>query len=207
MPSELASAVSWNDDGLVAAVVQDPDTMRVLMLAWMNEQALEATLDTGRVHFWSRSRRELWEKGATSGNVLELTDLDVDCDGDALLVSARPRGPACHTGAPTCWGDQPGSAFASLNGLWDTITDRIADRPDGSYTAALVRGGPDTTGRKVVEEATEVLLAAKDHSTGAADDRRLAEEAADLVYHLLVTLAERGVTPRAVVDVLEERRR
>lgn len=196
----------WNEDGLVAAVVQDAETGRVLMLGWMNADALEATRRTGRVTFWSRSRRELWEKGVTSGNWLEAVTVDVDCDGDAVLVQAVPHGPTCHTGTTTCWGDQPRAGFAGLDRLWDVIADRAAHRPEGSYTTRLLEQGPEGPGRKVVEEATEVLLAAKDHAAGQADDRRLAEEAADVVYHLLVLLAERNVDPAEVLSVLADRR-
>lgn len=199
--------IAWNDDGLVPAVVQDPDTMQVLMMAWMDRRALQATLDTGRVTFWSRSRQELWEKGATSGNGLRLLDLASDCDGDTLLVTARPEGPACHTGTSTCWGEPGVAGFAALEGLWTVVRRRAEDRPRGSYTTTLVEGGPDVTGRKLVEEAAEVLVAAKDHATGSADDRRVAEEAADLLYHLLVALAERDIDPARMLEVLAERRR
>lgn len=196
----------WDDRGLVAAVVQDAETARVLMLGWMNTEALDRTRETGRVTFWSRSRGELWEKGTTSGHWLELVSVEADCDGDALLVRAVPHGPTCHTGTATCWGDQPTRGFAGLDRLWEVISRRAQERPPDSYTTRLLSQGPEGPGRKVVEEATEVLLAAKDHAAGAADDRRLAEEAADLVYHLLVVLAERDVDPAAVLSVLAERR-
>lgn len=196
----------WNENGLVAAIVQDVETAQVLMLGWMNSEALEATRSSGRVTFWSRSRQELWQKGATSGNWLELVSIEVDCDGDALLVQAVPHGPTCHLGTATCWGDRTAPGFAGLDRLWETIDERATTRPDGSYTARLLAAGPDGPGRKIVEEATEVLLAAKDHASGTADDRRLAEEAADLIYHLLVLLAERRVAPAAVLSVLAERR-
>lgn len=199
--------VSWNADGLVAAIVQDAADGRVLMLGWMSPEALALTRQTGRVHFWSRSRGELWEKGATSGNHLDLESLSLDCDGDALLVRATPRGPVCHTGSPTCWGDQPGNELGRLTALWQTIKSRADERPDGSYTASLLDGGVERVARKVVEEATEVLLAAKDHHSGQADSRRVAEEAADLIYHLLVLLTERGVEVGEVLDVLDARRR
>ena len=199
--------LTWDGDGLVPAVVQDVETLQVLMVAWMDRVALETTLRTGRVHFWSRSRQELWEKGATSGNTLALVGLTADCDGDALLVSVRPAGPACHTGSATCFEAEARPGFASLDRLWATIEDRLdRPRPD-SYTAGLVEGGPEATGRKVVEEATEVLLAAKDHAAGVATDERLAEEAADLIFHLLVTLGERRLDPAGVFAVLEGRRR
>lgn len=198
---------NWGEDGLVAAVVQDAETAQVLMLGWMNAAAYEATKESGRVTFWSRSRQELWEKGATSGNWLELVSMELDCDGDAVLVWAVPHGPTCHLGTMTCWGDRDAAGFGALDVLWQTIEERARTRPEGSYTARLIAGGPDATGRKVTEEATEVLLAAKDHAAGAADDRRVAEEAADLIYHLLVLLAERRVPPAEVLAVLAERRR
>lgn len=198
---------TYDTQGLVAAVVQHARTGQVLMLGWMNAEALAITEETGRVHFWSRSRQELWEKGATSGNRLEVESIDLDCDGDALLITAHPDGPTCHTGNVSCWTARPRPGFAQLDELWDVISDRAITRPDGSYTAALVEQGPVGPGRKLVEEATEVLLAAKDHAAGAADDRRLAEEAADLIYHLFVTLAEREVPPGEVLGVLAERHR
>lgn len=201
---------SFGEDGLVAAVVQDADTRRVLMVGYMNPEALQATLDSGLVHFWSRSRQTLWRKGETSGNLLHLTALEVDCDGDALLVTARPTGPTCHTGALSCFTDPNGAqpadeGFARLERLWSTITRRQEEHPAGSYTVTLLEGGPDLTGRKLVEEATELLLAAKDHAGGEGGEQRVAEEAADLVYHLLVALAERGVPPRRVLEELDRR--
>lgn len=200
-----ATEPAYDDRGLVTAVVQDDRTGAVLMVAFMNAEALEATRRTGRVTFWSRSRQELWEKGSTSGDTLQLVDISQDCDGDALLVRATPSGPACHTGSISCFGDDPLQGFASLEGLWDVIASRAAERPEGSYTARLVAAGPEGPGRKIVEEATEVLLAVKDHATGNADDARVAEEAADLVYHLLVALAERGVAPATVMTELDRR--
>lgn len=200
------NSLVWSADGLIPAVVQDADSGRVLMVGWMNPNALQKTQTCGRVTFWSRSRQELWEKGSTSGNHLDLVSIEADCDADALLVTARPAGPTCHTGAPTCWGDQADAAFALLADLRNVIDGRARSRPEGSYTVALLEAGPDGAGRKVVEEATEVLLAAKDHAAGTADDRRVAEEAADLIYHLLVLLAERGIGVEAVADVLTDRR-
>lgn len=206
----MSLEVRWDDRGLAPAIVQHADTRRVLMLGYMNAAALERTLASGEVWFWSRSRQELWHKGATSGHRLRLVRVDVDCDADALLVSARPTGPTCHRGTASCFdpdhGDdtaEPGTA--RLEGLWRTVLQRRTTMPEGSYTAALLAAEPDATGRKVVEEATEVLLAAKDHAFGTADDLRLAEEAADLLYHLLVLLAGRRVDLAAVLDVLDAR--
>ena len=197
-------------DGLVAAVVQDADTRRVLMVGYMNPEALQATLDSGLVHFWSRSRQTLWRKGETSGNLLHLVGVEVDCDGDALLVTVRPAGPTCHTGAVSCFSDPEGAqagdeGFARLERLWSTIVRRREQLPGGSYTVTLLEGGPDLTGRKLVEEATELLLAAKDHAGGEGEELRVVEEAADLVYHLLVALAERGVPPGRVLEELDRR--
>ncbi len=191
---------AYGPEGLVPAVVQDAGTGQVLMVAYANREALAATIDTGQVHFWSRSRNELWRKGATSGNTLELVDLRLDCDGDALLIAARPAGPACHTGTRSCFGDEHPEGFASLEALWATIADRAEERPAGSYTAKLLDGGVEAVGAKVLEEAGEVVEAAR-----AEGARRTAEEAADLVYHLLVLLAEREVPPREVLRALAER--
>jgi len=208
-------SIAWGADGLVPTVVQDALDGRVLMLAWMDREALETTLATGEVHFHSRTRGRLWKKGETSGNVLRLTSIASDCDDDALLITADPLGPTCHRGTRSCFdGEGPaeprGQGFAWLEELWATIARRAETRPAGSYTTHLLDGGVDVAGRKVTEEATEVLLAAKNAASagaGEADARRveLAGEAADLVYHLLVLLAERGLPPTAVVEVLRTR--
>ena len=218
-PTQVRFAVA---DGLVPAVVQDAGDGRVLMVAYMDLEALVATLRSGEVHFHSRSRRALWRKGETSGNVLRLRRLALDCDGDALLVTAVPAGPTCHRGTRSCFdppdADPPDAqavqGFAWLETLWTTIVERAASRPTGSYTSRLLEGGVDAVARKVTEEATEVLLAAKDDATAQAAraDRAttrlaLAGEAADLVFHALVLLAERGLSPSAVLDVLQERHR
>jgi phosphoribosyl-ATP pyrophosphohydrolase/phosphoribosyl-AMP cyclohydrolase len=208
LSGDAAPSVSWGPDGLVPAIVQDAADGRVLMLAWMDEAALDATLATGEVHFHSRTRRALWRKGETSGNVLRLRSLAVDCDADAILVTAEPAGPTCHRGTRSCFDPEGAPAepttqgFAWLEELWSTIASRAAERPEGSYTASLLAGGVDAVGRKVTEEATEVLLAAKNHDPAA-----LAEETADLLYHVLVLLAERGVEPRAAVGELRARHR
>lgn len=198
----------FGSDGLVPAVVQDADTLRVLMVGHMNEEAFRATVDTGQVHFWSRSRDRLWRKGETSGHTLTVEDVRLDCDDDTVLVLARPAGPVCHTGSHTCFDDgPPGQGFARLEALWATIADRVERRPAGSYTARLADGGPNLAARKLVEEATEVLIAAKDHRAGVADDRRLSEELADTLYHLLVVAAEREIPAREVLEVLSDRAR
>ena len=204
---------AFGPDGLVPAIVQDVHDGRVLMLAWMDAEALAATGATGEVHFHSRSRDRLWRKGETSGNVLRLVSVSADCDADALLVTVDPVGPTCHRGTRSCFdvdgappvGDNQGFAF--LETLWTTIADRVERRPAGSYTARLLDGGVDAVARKVTEEATEVLLAAKDDAVSSSDATRgaLTGEAADLLYHLLVLLAERDVPPADVMDTLRGR--
>jgi phosphoribosyl-ATP pyrophosphohydrolase/phosphoribosyl-AMP cyclohydrolase len=190
---------------LTPAIVQDVDTRRVLMMAWMDAEARRLTVETGDVHFWSRSRSRLWRKGETSGNVLRLVEIREDCDNDTLLVLARPAGPACHTGSDTCWDQTQDAGFARLEDLWAVIEARHQEMPEGSYTTRLFREGPELPARKVVEEAGEVAEAAVGHASGASDDGRLAEEAADLIYHLLVLCAERNLQPGRVFDVLEDR--
>lgn len=175
---------------LKAAIVQDADSGRVLMLGWMDAEAERLTRETGEAWFWSRSRERLWRKGETSGNTLAVEELRDDCDCDALLVRVRPAGPACHTGSLSC--------FAP--GLWRTIAERAAERPAGSYTTELLEAGVGACARKVGEEAVEVTVAALDES-----DERLVEEAADLVYHLYVLLAARGLDIAQVDDVLAAR--
>lgn len=263
-------AVTWPEaPGLLPAIVQDRADGRVLMLAWVDREALDAMLATGDVHFHSRSRDRLWRKGETSGNVLRLNSIAVDCDGDALLLTVDPAGPTCHRGTRSCF-DLDGAApavptganaapvsapvsasgaasvgargasaapvaatvtasaasaapvsatpavrpqgFAWLETLWATIADRVAQRPAGSYTTSLLDAGVDAAARKVTEEATEVLIAAKDdavaESAGSSrteSRQALASETADLLFHVLVLLAERGIEPSEVVDVLQGR--
>ena len=172
------------------AIVQDVTTGRVLMLAWMNDEAERLTRETGEAWFWSRSREQLWRKGETSGNTLAVEELRDDCDGDALLLRVTPAGPACHTGSVSC--------FAPA--LWRTISERALERPAGSYTTELLEAGVGAVARKVGEEAVEVTVAALDES-----DERVVEEAADLVYHLYVLLAARGLDIAAVEDELVRR--
>jgi len=175
---------------LRAAIVQDAATGRVLMLAWMDAEAERRTRETGEAWFWSRSRQELWRKGETSGNTLAVEEIRDDCDGDALLIRVRPAGPACHTGSLSC--------FAP--GLWRVVSERAAERPEGSYTTELLNAGIGAAARKVGEEAVEVTVAALDET-----DDRLVEEAADLVYHLYVLLAARGIDLSQVEDELNAR--
>lgn len=199
------SELNYDSDGLIVGVVQDARTGAVLMVGYLNEESLQLTKETGHVHFWSRSRQEMWEKGATSGNYLNLVSISEDCDGDALLISATPEGPTCHTGDTTCFDPAPpGQGFIQLETLWSTMIDRIAKPTDESYTARLAAAGPDLTGRKLVEEATETLIAAKNHAAGDAESR-VTEEAADVIYHLLALLAERNIPAATVVDELAHR--
>jgi phosphoribosyl-ATP pyrophosphohydrolase/phosphoribosyl-AMP cyclohydrolase len=190
------------------------------MLAYMDAEALAATIATGEVHFHSRSRDRLWRKGETSGNILRLVDLATDCDDDALLLAVEPAGPTCHRGTRSCFdadgapADPTTQGFGALETLWITIVERAATRPEGSYTARLLEGGVDAVARKVTEEATEVLLAARDDAEAerAGADRittrqALTGEAADLLYHALVLLAERGIEPSAVIETLRARGR
>ncbi|MGZ9160773.1 MAG: bifunctional phosphoribosyl-AMP cyclohydrolase/phosphoribosyl-ATP diphosphatase HisIE [Candidatus Limnocylindrales bacterium] len=207
------SNIRYGPDGLVPAVVQDVADERVLMVAYMDAAAVAATVETGEVHFHSRSRGRLWRKGESSGHVLGLVDLAVDCDGDALLLRVDPVGPTCHRETRSCFDPNGAPAgretegFAWLESLWKTIAERAAMRPAGSYTTSLLAGGVDAVGRKVTEEATEVLMAAKDDAAASSEARRtaLAGEAADLLFHVLVLLAERRVEPAAVIDTLRAR--
>ncbi len=208
-------AVRWRQDGLVPAIVQDAADGRVLMLAWQDREALDATLRTGKVHFHSRSRGRLWRKGETSGNALRLVSARLDCDGDAILLGAEPAGPTCHTGARSCFDDAatepvqpaPHQGFAWLETLWATIADRAATRPPGSYTTRLLDGGVDAVARKVAEEATEVVLAAKDDAAAPSEETHaaLTGELADLLFHALVLTAQRDMTPTAIIDELRRR--
>ncbi len=213
------ASVSYGPEGLVAAVVQDVDDGRVLMVGWQDAEALEATLRTGEAHFHSRSRDALWKKGESSGNTLAVVSMELDCDGDAVLIGARPAGPTCHTEARSCFDEEPGGDapvvrvsqdFDWLEQLWLTIDERARTRLAGSYTTSLLEAGVDATARKVAEEATEVLIAAKDDAVAerAGTERpraELAGELADLLYHSLVLCAERGLEPSAVVEVLKAR--
>ena len=175
---------------LRAAIVQDAETNRVLMLAWMDDEALRLTRETGDAHFFSRSRQEHWRKGETSGNTLAVEELREDCDGDAILLRVRSAGPACHTGAVSC--------FAPW--LWRRVAERAQERPDGSYVAGIVAAGPGAAARKVGEEGVEAALAGASES-----DERLVEEIADLWFHTYVLLAARGLDPSLVEEELERR--
>jgi phosphoribosyl-ATP pyrophosphohydrolase/phosphoribosyl-AMP cyclohydrolase len=194
--------IAFDDRGLVPCVVQDARTGEVLTLAYMNEEALARTRETGETHFWSRSRQELWHKGATSGNVQRVRSLRYDCDLDAVLALVDPAGPACHTGARTCFhnGDSTPVPFEALPALERTVASRRDERPEGSYTAELL-ADPPRIGAKVREEADEVARAAEGES-----DERVVEEAADVLYHLSVLLASRGIGLAEALEALNGRR-
>ena len=201
---QVEQLLVYDERGLVPCVVQDWVTGEVLMLAYTNELALQRTRATGELHLWSRSREELWHKGATSGNTQAVRALRVDCDGDALLALVEPAGPACHTGERTCFhrGElDPGAPYETLPALERTLSARARERPEGSYTVELL-DDPGRIGEKVMEEAEEVARAAREES-----DERVEEEAADLVYHLLVLLHSRGRSLSDAERALDERRR
>jgi phosphoribosyl-ATP pyrophosphohydrolase/phosphoribosyl-AMP cyclohydrolase len=211
--------IRFDERGLVPCVAQDATTGEVLTLAYANEQALRLTVESGELHFYSRSREEIWRKGETSGNVLKLRQLRYDCDGDALVALVEPTGPACHTGERSCFyrelggsaeteADAPSASgepvpvvHEALSTLERTLRSRAAERPEGSYTVELL-DNPKLIGEKVEEEAEEIVRAAREES-----DERVAEEAADLLYHLAVLMASRKVPQSAAMEVLNGRRR
>lgn len=202
----MIDEIVFDERGLAPCVIQDAATGEVLTLAWVNAEALERTMASGEMHLWSRSRGELWHKGETSGNIQRVRELRWDCDADAVLALVDPAGPACHTGERTCFhnaadgGPRP-VAHEALPALERTIAARRDERPEGSYTARLL-ADPELIGAKVREEADEVVDAVADES-----DERVAEEAADLLYHLEVALASRGLGVEDALAVLNERRR
>ncbi|HTB69835.1 MAG TPA: bifunctional phosphoribosyl-AMP cyclohydrolase/phosphoribosyl-ATP diphosphatase HisIE [Solirubrobacteraceae bacterium] len=201
---EIDARIVYDERGLAPCIVQDWSTGEVLTLAYINAPALARTRETGELHLYSRSREELWHKGATSGNVQSVKALRLDCDGDAVLALVEPAGPACHTGERTCFHDGDVSAIAPsevLPGLERTVRERAEQRPHGSYTVELL-GDPALAGAKVMEEAEEVTRAAREES-----DERVDEEAADLIYHLLVLMRGRGRSLADAERVLDERRR
>ncbi len=187
--------------GLVPAVIQDDTTLKVLMLGFMNEEAYRATLSSGRVTFYSRTKQRLWTKGEESGHFLEVTSIISDCDNDTLLIKARPNGPVCHTGADTCWfeSNRP-DELLFLGKLQDLIDRRKNEMPEGSYTTSLFAAGTRKIAQKVGEEAVETVIGAM-----AGDDENLIYEAADLVYHLMVLLASRGFRIEDVASELKKR--
>jgi phosphoribosyl-ATP pyrophosphohydrolase/phosphoribosyl-AMP cyclohydrolase len=215
----MFEAVKFDERDLVPVVAQDAITGEVLTLAYANEEALRLTVESGELHFYSRSREEIWRKGETSGNVLKLRQLRYDCDGDALVALVEPTGPACHTNERSCFyrelggsaatdpdapaapGEPSPVAHEALATLERTLRSRAAERPEGSYTVELLND-PKLIGEKVEEEAEEVARAAREET-----DERVAEEAADLLYHLAVLLASREVPQSAAMEVLNGRRR
>lgn len=215
----MAQAIHFDERGLVPCVMQDWRSGEVLTLAYMNEEALQRTLESGEMHFYSRSRDEIWHKGETSGNVQRVRQLRYDCDGDAIVALVEPAGPACHTGERSCfYRDVTGSAdtavdappapgepapatYEALAALERTLVDRKRERPEGSYTVELLES-PSLASEKVREEAEEVVKAVQDES-----EERVAEEAADVLYHLAVLLLSRGVSMAEALGILNGRRK
>ena len=192
-------ALAWDkQDGLLPAIVQDADTLRVLMLGYMSREALQATLDSSKVTFFSRSKQRLWMKGETSGDVLDLVHIEADCDSDTLLVQARPRGPTCHLQRVSCFPTAPADTLAALYAL---VATRERERPEGSYTTRLFDGGVRGIAQKVGEEGVETALAGV-----VQDDEALLGESADLLFHLIVLLRARGLSLDDAKRVLEARR-
>ncbi len=188
-------------NGLVPAIIQDNTTRNVLMLGYMNREAYEKTLATGKVTFWSRSRNCLWTKGETSGNFLNLVDIKVDCDNDTLLVRVNPTGPACHLGTDTCWGEtNDANPLLFLTELQDFINKRHEEMPEGSYTTSLFKDGLNRMAQKVGEEALEAVIEA----TNGTNDR-LIYEASDMFYHLIVLLTSKGLRIEDIAKELKER--
>jgi phosphoribosyl-AMP cyclohydrolase / phosphoribosyl-ATP pyrophosphohydrolase len=200
--------IKFDEKGLVPAIVQDAQSKEVLTLAYMNEESLEKSLETGETWFYSRSRGELWHKGATSGNTQRIVEMRYDCDKDALLVLVEPKGPACHTGSYSCFSERmngqtanlSNNRFAIINQLEQIIAERETERPEGAYTTYLFEKGIDKILKKVGEEAAEVIIAAKNRNHD-----ELKWEVADLLYHLLVLLREQKLPLDAVLQVLTER--
>ena len=196
-------SLKFDERGLIPAIIQDARTREVLTLAYMNEESLARTIETGQTWFWSRSRNELWHKGETSGNTQIVVGLHSDCDNDALVVLVDPAGPACHTGARSCFAavEAREDLGQLLDGLYELIESRERERPEGSYTTYLFNSGLDKILKKVGEESAETIIAAKND-----DDTRLTAEVSDLVYHLLVLLVARGVSLDQIREELASRR-
>lgn len=187
--------------GLIPAIIQDSTTKNVLMLGYMNEEALQKTQETGRVTFWSRTRKCLWTKGETSGHYLSVVSITPDCDNDTLLVEAVPHGPVCHTGSDTCFGGKnEADSIHFLSSLQDVVCQRHKDMPEGSYTTSLFRDGTNRMAQKVGEEALEAVIEAV-----SGNNERLVYEAADLIYHLEVLLASKGLRIEDIADELRQR--
>lgn len=206
MTSFDSSSIQYDEQGLIPVVVQHAQTKEVLTVAYMNEESLQKTMDTKETWFYSRSRQELWHKGATSGNTQQVVSIKSDCDNDALVVEVLPNGPACHTGESTCFHKtilQPEERIGSyeiLSNLVQVIQERELSMPEGAYTTYLFEKGVDKIGKKIGEEATEVVIAAKNR-----DAEELKWEAADLIYHLLVLLQEQKISFYDVLSILQKR--
>ena len=198
--NDILQKAKFGPDGLIPAVIQDARTREVLTVAYMNQEALRLTIERRETWLWSRSRKQLWHKGETSGNSQKVVNLRLDCDEDTVLVEVEPKGPACHTGAYSCFGVEPGIEGV-LEDLYRLIEERKERRPEGSYTTYLFNSGLDKILKKVGEEATETVVAAKN-----PDAARLTAETADLLYHLMVLLVERGVELEDVIRELKDRR-
>ncbi|UXP33200.1 bifunctional phosphoribosyl-AMP cyclohydrolase/phosphoribosyl-ATP diphosphatase HisIE [Reichenbachiella agarivorans] len=195
------STIDYNKtNGLVPAIIQDAKTKNVLMLGYMNEEALARTQETGKVTFYSRSKQRLWTKGETSGNFLELRDIKLDCDNDTLLISVNPVGPACHKGTDTCWGEENKPNFGFISQLEAVIKDRHDNPDEKSYTSSLFKKGINKVAQKVGEEAVEVVIEAKDNDEGL-----FLNESADLLYHYMILLRAKGYDLHDVVKILEAR--
>ena len=201
MAIAMPEGLIFDASGLLPVIAQDRDSGDVLMLAWANAEAIARTAETGLAHFWSRSRKALWQKGETSGNALRVVEARADCDNDALLLVVEPAGPACHTGTRTCFGETSPTAAGMPFELARVVRERAQAKPEESYTARLLAKGQAAVLKKIGEEATEVVLAA-----AAESDTRLAEESADLLFHLLVALHQRGVPLSRVMEELRRRR-
>lgn len=201
MAIAMPEGLVFDASGLLPVIAQDRDSGDVLMLAWANAEAVARTAETGLAHFWSRSRKALWQKGETSGNALRVVEARADCDNDALLLVVEPAGPACHTGTRTCFGETSATAAGMPFELARVVRERAQAKPEESYTARLLAKGQAAVLKKIGEEATEVVLAA-----AAESDTRLAEESADLLFHLLVALHQRGVPLSRVMEELRRRR-
>ena len=186
--------------GLIPAIIQDDKTQKVLMLGFMNEEAYDKTLKTGKVTFWSRTKNALWTKGETSGNYLNVVSIKADCDNDTLLIKVNPDGPVCHTGTDTCWGEENDNPMAFLSELQRFIEKRHEEMPEGSYTTSLFRSGVGRMAQKVGEEAVESVIEAM-----AGNDERLIYEASDMIYHLMVLLTSKGLKIEDLAVELQKR--
>lgn len=207
MHDSVIAQINWDRDGLVPSIVQHAGTGEVRMLGYLSAESLALTIETGLVHFHSRSRQRIWKKGESSGNVLRLVEARVDCDGDTILLRVLPDGPTCHTGEQTCFfagpiatGEPEPASTRIIDQIAETIASRHSEMPERSYTTYLFQEGIDKIGKKIGEEAAEVIIAAKN-----GDPEPLAGEAADLIYHLLVMLRASNVTPEEVWSTLQQR--